>query len=235
MKTLQPVSVCPPAIAQFNVPSVARLLLVDDHPVYRHGLAQLLAQEPDLEVAGEVGDSQAALAAVRELTPDAVVVDLSMPMTNGVQWVRELRGAGEEVPVVMLSMHDTSHHAVGALQAGAGAYVIKHEPFELILAAVRAVLKGERYLSPRFRDQLAFRNFVSKPGGGVAVDRLSERELEVLRFLGAGFSTREIASTLSLSAKTVETHRAHIKDKLRLRDSAEMVRFAIDWLGQQQL
>jgi DNA-binding NarL/FixJ family response regulator len=213
-----------------------RVFLVEDHPVYRHGLVELLGLEPDLEVCGQAGDATHALEALAVLdeAPDVIVCDLSLPGMNGVQLLAELKRQVPEAGLVALSMHDGSHYAMAALQAGAGAYVIKHEAFEHVKEAIRTVFQGEHYLSPRFRGLLAFQAFGGKRRADAPLLKLSTREAEVLRLLGSGFSTRQMAETLQISVKTVETHRAHIKDKLHLADSDAMVRFAVDWVGSQQ-
>ncbi len=214
-------------------PTSKRILIVDDHPVYRHGLTALLGGEKDFVICGEAENGAAAILGVKTLEPDVVLVDISLPGENGIEIVKEIHAKWPDIPIVVLSMHDESRYALAALRAGAGGYVIKHEAFLHVIAAIRAVLKEDIYVSPRFRDQLAFKAMSSLNNGLPSpIDKLSDREVEVLRFLGTGFSTREIAATLKLSAKTVETHRAHIKDKLKLRDSNQLVRFAVDWVGQ---
>ena len=211
-----------------------RVLVVDDHPVFRHGIISLVNAEPDFVVCGEAEGPDAALQAVKQLKPDVVLLDISLNQANGIDLVAQLKAAQPGLPVLMLSMHDDSLYALRALRAGASGYVMKREALTLVLAGLRTVLKGDVYLSPRFSDRLVFKAIQSREGGkGSPIDKLSDRELEVLKLLGSGLGTKEIAKQLILSAKTVETHRAHIKEKLKLRDAQEMVRFAIEWVTHE--
>jgi len=212
-----------------------RVLIVDDHPVFRHGIAALINAENDLTVCGEAGSSPSALDAMRRLNPDVALLDISLPGTNGIELIKLMKSEHPKLPLLMLSMHDESLYALRALRAGALGYVMKAEALTHVLDALRKVLKGEIYVSPRLSDRLIFQAIQSVDGGmGSPVDRLSDRELEVLELLGRGFGTKEIASELHLSVKTIETHRAHIKEKLGFRDAGEMVRFAIDWVAQEK-
>ena len=218
-------------------PSVAtkRILIVDDHPVFRHGIGALLAAESDLEICGEADSAPAALDAMRRLKPDVALLDISLQGTNGIELVKLMKAEQPRLPLLMLSMHDESLYALRALRAGARGYVMKAEAMTHVVTAIRKVLKGDIYVSPRFSERLVFKAIQSLEGGmGSPVDKLSDRELEVLQLLGRGFGTREIANELHLSVKTIETHRAHIKEKLGFRDAGEMVRFAIDWVAQEQ-
>lgn len=210
-----------------------RILVVDDHAVFRHGLGLLIEGETDFCVCGEAENASDALEKVQSLKPDIVITDFSLGSTNGIELVKTLKANDPDIMVVMLSMHEDPLFALRALRAGANAYVMKQEGAANVLAALRAVTQGEVYVSPRFRDHLSFQPLRS-PGSAQEspIERLSQREREVLQHLGAGKSTREIAESLQLSIKTVETHRAHIKDKLNFRDSRDMVRFAIEWSVQ---
>ena len=212
-----------------------RILVVDDHPVFRHGIASLIGNEPDLTVCGEAANSPSALEAMRRLKPDAALIDISMPGANGIELIKLMKAEQPRLPLLILSIHDESLYALRALRAGASGYVMKAEALDFVLTALRKVLTGEVYVSPRFSERLIFKAVHSLEGGmGSPVDKLSDRELEVLQLLGRGFGTREVASELNLSIKTVETHRAHIKEKLGFKDASEMVRFAIDWVSQSQ-
>jgi DNA-binding NarL/FixJ family response regulator len=215
--------------------SQKRILIVDDHPVFRHGIIALLSAEPDFFVCGEADSAPAALDAMRRLQPDVAMLDISLQGTNGIELVKLMRAEQPRLPILMLSMHDESLYALRALRAGARGYVMKNEALDNVLVAMRKVLAGDIYVSPRFSERLVFKAIQSLDGGmGSPVDRLSDRELEVLQLLGKGFGTREIANELHLSVKTIETHRAHIKEKLGFKDASEMVRFAIDWVAQEQ-
>lgn len=212
-----------------------RILVVDDHPVFRHGIASLINNEPDLTVCGEAANSPSALDAMRRLKPDAALIDISMPGANGIELIKLMKAEQPRLPLLILSIHDESLYALRALRAGALGYVMKAEALDYVLTALRKVLNGDVYVSPRFSERLIFKAVHSLDGGmGSPVDKLSDRELEVLQLLGRGFGTREVAAELNLSIKTVETHRAHIKEKLGFKDAGEMVRFAIDWVSQSQ-
>ena len=212
-----------------------KVLLVDDHPVFRNGVGALISSEPDLLVCGEAESAPAALAAMRSLKPDVAILDISLHGTNGIELIKLMLAENPRLPLLMVSMHDESLYALRALRAGARGYVMKTEAMRDILTAVRKVLAGEIYVSACFGERLIFKAIQSLDGGmGSPVDKLSDRELEVLQLLGKGFGTREVADELHLSIKTIETHRAHIKEKLGFKDAGEMVRFAIDWVAQDQ-
>lgn len=210
------------------------VLIVDDHPIVRQGLAQLISQEDDMEVCGQAEDVQQALRAIRELKPDLVVADVSLKETSGIDLLKDLQVQNPHLPVLMLSMHDETVYAERALRAGARGYIMKQEATERVVTAIRRVLAGDVYIS----DSMAAR-MVSKlatPGGrvgGSPVDCLSDRELEVFRLIGEGHSTRQIAARLHLSIKTIETYRAHVKDKLTLKDANELLRAAIEWVNTE--
>lgn len=210
------------------------ILIVDDHPVLRHGISQLINNEEDLVVAGEAETAPGALDAMRTLRPDIALLDISLQGTNGIELIKLMRAEQPKLPILVLSMHDESLYALRALRAGARGYVMKGEAMDHVLTAIRKVLEGDIYVSPRFSERLVFKAIQSLEGGmGSPVDKLSDRELEVLQLLGKGFGTREIANELHLSIKTIETHRAHIKEKLGFKDAGEMVRFAIDWVTRE--
>lgn len=210
------------------------VLIVDDHPVLRHGISQLINNEHDLIVCGEAESAPGALEAMRRLKPDLALLDISLQGTNGIELIKLMRAEQPKLSILMLSMHDESLYALRALRAGARGYVMKGEAMEHVLTAMRKVLEGDIYVSPRFSERLVFKAIQSLEGGmGSPVDKLSDRELEVLQLLGKGFGTREIANELHLSIKTIETHRAHIKEKLGFKDAGEMVRFAIDWVTKE--
>jgi len=208
------------------------VLIVDDHPIVRQGLAQLINQEKDLEVCGQAEDAHKAMQAIRQLNPDMVIVDISLKGTSGLELIKDLRVQYPDLPALMLSMYDEAVYGERALRAGAKGYVMKQEATEKVVTAIRQVLAGEVYVSNGMAAKM-----VSKLVGGGArtvgspADCLSDRELEVFRMIGEGFSTREMAEKLHLSVKTVETYRAHIKDKLGLQDANEVLRTAIGWVN----
>ena len=208
------------------------ILIVDDHPIVRQGLAQLINQEKDLEVCGQAGDAHEAMQAIRRLNPDMVIVDIGLGDTSGVELIKDLKIQYPDLPVLTLSMYDEAVYGERALRAGARGYVMKQEATEKVVTAIRRVLAGEVYVSSGMAAKMVSK-FV---GGGTRTtgspaDSLSDRELEVFRMIGEGFSTREMAEKLHLSIKTVETYRAHIKDKLGLQDANELLRSAIRWVN----
>lgn len=232
---MTPIELAEPPTVPMTALVQKRILIVDDHPVFRHGIAALITAEKDLAVCGEADSAPAALEAMRRLKPDLAMLDISLQGTNGIELVKLMRAEQPRLPIIILSMHDESLYALRALRAGARGYVMKGEAMSHVLTALHKVLAGDIYVSPRFSERLVFKAIQSLEGGmGSPVDKLSDRELEVLQLLGRGFGTREIANELHLSVKTIETHRAHIKEKLGFKDAGEMVRFSIDWVAQEQ-
>jgi DNA-binding NarL/FixJ family response regulator len=217
-----------------DVRSKRTVLIVDDHPIVRQGLAQLINQESDLVVCGQAEDAHEAIGAIREHHPDMVIVDISLKDTSGVELIKDLKVRHPDLPVLTLSMHDEAVYGERALRAGARGYIMKQEATEKVVTAIRRVLAGEIYVS----DGMAAK-MVSKMVGGASkkaaspIESLSDRELEVFRMIGEGFNTREMAEKLHLSVKTIETYRAHIKDKLALQDASELLRSAIQWVNSE--
>lgn len=209
-----------------------RLLLVDDHPVLRDGFAQLISIEPDLQVCGQTGNSVKALYDIGELKPDLVILDIALRGCNGIELIKRIRAVHAEVAILAFSVHDEMLYAERALRAGARGYVMKQSATEEVIAAIRRVLRGERYVSRRMQDRMLEKlsngDNHSGAASGLGLERLSDRELEVLQLIGSGLGTRKIAEQLHLSIKTVETYRAHIKQKLNLRNSLELIRLAIE-------
>jgi DNA-binding NarL/FixJ family response regulator len=214
--------------------SKKRVLIVDDHPIFRLGLAGLISEQSHLEVCAHAESAPLALEAMRNFNPDLVLLDLSLRGTNGIELIKLMKAEQPHLPILVISMHDEAIFGLRALKAGALGYVMKAEAMDHVAEAIAKVLQGKIYVSPNFGEKLIFKAIQSiEAGTGSPVDVLSDRELEVLQFLGKGHSTRSIADTLHLSVKTIETHRAHIKEKLGFQDSEDMVRFAIDWVAQQ--
>ncbi len=212
-----------------------QILVVDDHPIFRHGLADLIHNQPDLFVCGHADSAPTALDQMRRLKPDMAILDVSLRGTNGIELVKLMKAEEPRLPILVLSVHDESLYALRALKAGALGYIMKAEAGQHVIAGIRRVLDGKIFVSPKFSEQLIFKAIHSiETGDGSPVDQLSDRELEVLEFLGKGHNTRSVAKLLNLSVKTIETHRAHIKEKLGFKDASEMVRFAIDWVSQQE-
>lgn len=214
-----------------------RVLLVDDHPIVRQGLRRLIGNEAGLEVCGEAETPREARRAVRDLTPDVAVVDVSLRQGDGIELVRELRAHHPGLPVLVLSMHDESVYAERLINAGASGYIMKHAASEQFIAALRRVLAGGTYLSDDMAARLGHgagrraraTRVRTAAAGGSPVDELSNRELQILRMIGRGLSSREVAGTLVLSVKTIETHRQRIKRKLGLKTGAQLVQFAAHW------
>jgi DNA-binding NarL/FixJ family response regulator len=212
-----------------------RILIVDDHPIFRFGLAGLISEQSHLEVCGHADSAPIALDSMRRLKPDLVLLDLSLRGTNGIELIKLMKAEEPALPILVISMHDEAVFGLRALKAGALGYVMKAEAMNHVAEAISKVLQGKIYVSPKFGEKLIFKAVQSvEAGTGSPVDALSDRELEVLQLLGKGHSTRSIAETLHLSVKTIETHRAHIKEKLGFPDSEDMVKFAIDWVAQQE-
>ncbi len=210
--------------------SVKRIVLVDDHPAFRHGVAQLLADEADLEICGEADSLPQAMQAVRSLQPDLVTVDISLNGPNGIELVKHLKSEFPRLSTLVISMHDENVYALRALKAGAMGYLMKTVALHTIVDAIRCVLSGHIYTSPSLSEHFLVK-MVRDTATTSPLDILTDRELEVFHLIGEGRSTREIAAKLHLSTKTIESHRLHIKQKLDLKNAAELVRFAVEWLS----
>lgn len=208
-----------------------RVFIVDDHPIVREGLAQMINRELDLAVCGDAPDMPRALEGICALKPDVLLVDISLNGPDGLDLVKHLRTQDPSLPILILSMHDESIYAERALRAGANGYIMKQEATDKVLVAVRRILDREIYVSSRIANQM-LRHFVgasSQEPRHSSVDGLSDRELEVLRLMGEGHSTRQISEKLHLSIKTIESYQAHLKEKLSLRNSRELVQYAVKW------
>jgi DNA-binding NarL/FixJ family response regulator len=214
-----------------DLPEAKRIVIVDDHPLFRKGLEQMIHSDGSFAVCGEAGNAAEAMDVIRKLTPDMAIVDLSLPGANGIELIKNIRAEFAKLPILVLSMHDESLYALRALRAGADGYVMKHEAMANVIHAIREVFNGHPYLSPTMAAQVITKFAHRQAEGEIdAVERLSDRELEILELIGKGNEVRQIAKLLHLSPKTVETHRAHIKDKLDLKNSREVARFALQWL-----
>src|SRR5438309_1879609 len=196
-------------------PRKSRVFLIDDHPLVREGLVNLINSQRDLAVCGEAEDSAGAMTGMAKTRPDVALVDISLKNESGLELVKNLESQFPLVALIILSMHDESLYAERALRAGARGYVMKQEPPDVLLGAIRRVLAGEIYVSPKMGATLLRRMVGSREVNATSpMERLTDRELEVFRLIGAGQSVREIADKLCLSVKTVEAHREHIKEKL---------------------
>lgn len=208
-----------------------QVYLVDDHPIVRQGLIKLIEQEKGLEVCGEAGSVTEALEALKKIGPDVILVDISLEDSNGLELIKIVDDLGMQIPMLVLSMHDESLYAEHALRAGASGYVMKQAASNTLIQAIEKVLAGEIYVSKTMSSQMlkmAFQN--SGEDTRTGAEKLSLRELEVFELIGRGNSTREIAEQLHLSVKTIETYRAHIKEKLQLRSGTELMQRAIHWV-----
>lgn len=207
-----------------------RVLLIDDHPIVRQGLALLIDREPDLCVCGESEGANTAFHCITTLKPDLVVLDISLAGPDGLDILKEIRLNSASLPVLILSMHDETVYAERAMRAGANGYIMKQEATERVLVAIRRILQGEVYLSERLTNAM-LQQFVrgTSPAKSSPLVSLTDRELEVFRLIGEGHGTRQIADELHLSVKTIESYQAHIKEKLSLRNARELVQHAIEW------
>lgn len=212
-----------------------RIFIVDDHPIFRQGLAQLINQESDLCVCGEADDYQGALRAVPELNPDMVIVDITLKDMSGIDLIKEVRKLNRGIIMLVISMHDESLYAERALRAGARGYVMKQEASESIVQAIRQVRIGGIYVSPRMTEQMLSR-FVEGPLDAVEspLKALTDREMEVFHLIGEGLGISEIGLRLHLSVKTIGTYRERIKEKLNLRNSTELLRHAFNWVENER-
>ncbi len=216
--------------------TVHRILIVEDHPIVRDGINELACRESDLSVCAQTADPQEALQLIEDLRPDMAIVDISLGNTSGLELTKRIRARGHMLPILILSMHDEAIYAERALRAGASGYIMKKEASELLRAAIRQVLSGGIYLSQAMTARLV-RSLVRGQKGPPAypIDGLTDRELEIFCLIGKGLGTRQIAEALHVSIKTVESHRAHIKDKLMLQDANELLLSAIRWAQEQSI
>ncbi len=204
-----------------------KIILVDDHSIIREGLRPLLEKEPDMEVVGEAENGRQALELVREIKPDVAIMDISMPDLNGIEAARRIRQDFPHCKVVGLSVHTDNQYVARMIQAGASGYLPKSCAFKELAAAVRDVMSGKTYLSPRVVDSVVQYLQKTTPDSESAAAVLTSREREVLQLLAEGKSTKEIASTLNVSERTVEAHRQNITTKLNLHSIAELTKYAI--------
>ena len=207
-----------------------RILLVDDHAIVREGFAEIINSKPDLQVCGQASAASRALEAVSRLRPDLVVVDLSLQGGSGLELIKQINKLHPHLHMLVLSMHDEALYAERCLRAGALGYVMKQEEAGTVMQAVRSVLRGEVHLSKAVRGRM-LRTLVGRQlaPDQTGIAHLSDREIEIFQLIGEGRTTRQIAQKLHLSLSTVETHRAHIKEKLNLRNAAELMRAAVEW------
>jgi len=210
-----------------------KILLIDDHPLLRAGIASLINQEKDLAVCGEVDDSVEAVDAIAKANPEIVILDISLKKMSGIEVLKHIKMRFPKVRVLILSMHDEAIYAPRALRAGASGYIMKQEAPDHVIAALRKILGGEVYISESMATRMLSRMVGGRPSPiSSPMELLSDRELEVFTLLGKGDGTRDIAQKLNLSVKTIESHRAHIKEKLNLKNATELVHRAIQMRGE---
>jgi DNA-binding NarL/FixJ family response regulator len=211
---------------------MTKIILVDDHPIVRQGLRQILQNEKDLEVISEAEDANTAFKAVESQNPDILIVDLSLKGMGGLELIKWIRGQGLKTAILVVSMHDEALYAERALKAGANGYVMKQEAPETVVTAIRAILKGDVYISAPIA-QRVLKALMPDKSGKSGIEKLSDRELEIFNLLGKGMRVQEISKTLSLSVKTVETYQSNIKTKLAIESAAELSQYAVQWTKSQ--
>lgn len=210
--------------------SVKRLVLIDDHPIMRHGLAQLIRAEEGLDVIGEAGSAREGLEVIGRLKPDLAVIDLTLPDKNGLELVKDIRALHPATQCIVLSMHDETLYGERSLRAGARGYVMKEEAADHLVTAIRKIISGGLYVSESLNARMLEQVTGASRSKATGMDALTDRELEILSLIGSGVPTKNIAAQLSISARTVEAHRAHIKEKLGMNDGASLVRYAVQWV-----
>lgn len=207
-----------------------RVLLVDDHPVLRKGLVRLIDSNEGFGVCGEASNASEAMSLIRELKPHLVIADIGLPGASGIELTKSIRSEFPDTPVLILSMHEEALYATRALRAGAMGYIVKQDAIDNIATALQETLNGRRYLSPGITKQLESDGLEEQPRSSHdLVELLTDRELEIFELIGKGRDVREISEALNVSPKTVETHRTNIKEKLKLKNSRQVARVALQW------
>ncbi|QTA80577.1 Putative oxygen regulatory protein, NreC-like [Desulfonema limicola] len=208
-----------------------RIMIVEDHPVFRLGMRELINHEQDLFVCGDAEDITGAWKKIESLVPDMVIVDISLKGRNGIELIKSITKHYKDMPVLVLSMHDEALYAERSFQAGAKGYIMKQSASESIIKAIRCVIKGKTYASDALMENI-LNKFTGRPQSfdKSPLDILANRELEVLHMIGDGFTTKEIAEKLNLSTKTISTYRERIKEKLNLKNASELMRYAVSWV-----
>ncbi len=211
-----------------------KILVIDDHPMMREGLAQLIANEPDLIVCGEAGDATEGLTKIAATAPDLVIADITMPGKSGLELIKDVETLHPGLSILIVSMHEEAFYAERVLRAGGRGYVMKQEGGKKLMEAIRTVLDGKVYVSEKMSANILnlFGNRRNDPAAS-PVQTLTDREFEVFQLLGRGLSTVQIAQRLNLSPKTVEVHRTNAKTKLKMKTAAELLRYAVRWLESE--
>lgn len=213
------------------VSDVAKILVVDDHPLVRRGLGELIASQPDLVVCGEAATAAEALNLVDQTAPDLVIIDLKLKQSSGIELIKQIKARYKSIKMLVASMHEEALFAERALHAGASGYINKEEAGEKVVEAIRQILQGKVYLSNEMTEHMLyqFAGRQQEPSEN-SLDKLSNREIEVFELVGQGMGTRQIAELLHLSVKTIETYRESVKRKLNLNTSSELIRRAVQWV-----
>lgn len=212
----------------------SRIYLVDDHAMFREGLRQLIEREADMTVCGDAADAAAAMTGIEATHPDLVIVDISLGGTSGIDLVKAIKNKYEDLPVLVVSMHEESLYSERALRAGAMGYVMKHEPSKTVKTAIRRVLEGDLYLSQKMAGNMVAKLMRGGEQASSPLESLSDRELEVFRMLGQGKPVRLIAEAMNVTIPTVNSFRNRIKEKLNLKSSTEVMLQAIHWVQDQK-
>jgi DNA-binding NarL/FixJ family response regulator len=210
-----------------------RILIVDDHPMMRDGLRQLIANEPDLEVAGEADDVAEALQQAEKLKPDLAIVDITLRSSSGLDLIKDLHIRSPQTAVLVLSMHDESLYAERVLKAGGRGYIMKQEGGKRIIEGIRQVANGQTFVSPAVSAKILDSFSGHSRSEKAAVEQLTDREFEVFQLIGQGLSTKEMADKLHVSVKTIEVHRVNIKEKLKTPTAPDLIRYAVRWMEAQ--
>ncbi len=215
---------------------MTRVVIVEDHPVFRAGLKELIETEKNLQVCGEADSTTTALQVIEKVQPDMVIVDITLKGRNGIELISELHRDYPDLPILVLSMHDEALYAERAFRAGARGYIMKEETSESIIKAINTIHSGEKYASARFMAKVLDR-YLNHPkdSSESPIDRLTHRELDVFRLLGKGMTTRDIADHLDLGVKTIGTYRERIKNKLDLQNATDLIHSAVRWLEKGEL
>lgn len=208
----------------------ARIFLVDDHPFMRHGLSEFIANQPNMVVCGEADNARDALTAIDQLKPDMVITDIILPGKSGLELTKDLRAMHPDIAILVMSMHDEPYYAERVLHAGARGYLMKREGSTKLITAIQQVLDGHTYVSESIANRILESLSRGRTEGDSPVEKLTDRELEVFELIGQARTSRDIAEQLRISIKTVEAHRANIKEKLNLKGGPELIRLAVRWV-----
>jgi DNA-binding NarL/FixJ family response regulator len=210
----------------------SRILIIDDHVMVREGVAEIIKHEPDLDVCGTATSAHEGIEAVRKLKPDLILVDITLPGKNGIEFIKDVRAMNPDLRILVMSMHDESLYADRVLRAGGRGYIRKQEGGEKLIEALRRVVRGEIAVSEKMTGKL-LEKFSGRKTIDSPLEGLSDRELEVFQLIGKGKTMKEIGDELHISPKTVEVHRSHIREKLKITSAAELIAYAARWSETQ--